>query len=470
MDNLGFVGVGLGVGNGFERISRCSGVDEKVVNGFVGSTRRCRVRVDAVGGRRSIFSEGEWEDEVNYEEGGVIPWSANVPNKERAGEVERIEPVEEVIDEEGFVLREIDYELNGIDFRDEFRCKRNVEWWDAPMKKTMREIRDMNLIEVMIEIRDMRLPKTGTHPLFRVWRREKNFQTVVVYTHVENFSMEERETVKDYTIQELNIPEDHIFFEDLRNCKKYRTKLLRPACAKIKELMLQNGFPVKQQVKKALVVGVPNVGKSSFIYIVSKELTKKKKKKKLYHAPVVADHAGETIRTKSYWFNEKPNLMLIDTPGLFPPASSIKRDLESPYKLAAAKSCNLPHIAREFDFMQVEVADYILFKLNEAKKFYYVERYGLKQPTDRIHRVLNHMDGNTDKQNALKFVDDFNAGYLGALCFDDLSVEEVHWEEEEEQYELKPFVDRRQQPQQDLFKKEKKPQSLILKSDFWRNL
>lgn len=262
-----------------------------------------------------------------------------------------------------------------------------------------------------------------------------------------------------------------MFFEDLRNCKKYRTKLLRPAISKIKELILLSGFPEKGQVKKALVVGVPNVGKSSFIYIVSKELTKKKKKKKLYHAPVVADHAGETIRTKSYWFSEKPNIMLIDTPGLFPPASAVKRDPEMPYKLAATLSCNLPEIARDFDFMQVEVADYILFRLNREKKFYYVARYGLKAPTDRINRVLNHMDGNTDKQNALQFVADFNNGYLGTVCFDDLVVDDKDWQEEENRYELKPFEERKPRTPTDTQRRAKKAEpKIVFKSDFWRDI
>lgn len=169
-----------------------------------------------------LFGDDEWEDEVDVVEGGRVPYSARIPNRDRGylGNEDlvstntrgkkREEVEEEENDEETITLVDVDYDLTGIEFRDKFKTVRKVEWWDAPMKKTMQEIRDMNLIEVMIELRDMRLPRTGTHPLFRVWRRTKNFLSVVIYTHTENFSQQDMEDVRNYTMNELSIPGDQV--------------------------------------------------------------------------------------------------------------------------------------------------------------------------------------------------------------------------------------------------------------------
>eukprot|EP00580_Thalassiosira_gravida_P015671 CAMPEP_0201664424 /NCGR_PEP_ID=MMETSP0494-20130426/5893_1 /ASSEMBLY_ACC=CAM_ASM_000839 /TAXON_ID=420259 /ORGANISM="Thalassiosira gravida, Strain GMp14c1" /LENGTH=321 /DNA_ID=CAMNT_0048143189 /DNA_START=52 /DNA_END=1014 /DNA_ORIENTATION=+ len=107
-------------------------------------------------------------------------------------------------------------------------------------------------------------------------------------------------------------------------------KALRP----VKELLLGAKMIVGQATKtpKILVCGLPNAGKSSFIYPLTKHRTMTIKKKKDYHLPKINKTAGWTLGTKSHAFeikilkdsknggkhHKKETVSLTDTPGMRP--------------------------------------------------------------------------------------------------------------------------------------------------------
>ena len=84
--------------------------------------------------------------------------------------------------------------------------------------------------------------------------------------------------------------------------------------------------------RQILVTGLPNVGKSSLIVALTRELTIERRKKGAYHLPRIEDAAGVTLGSKQHCFHEKPNMFVIDTPGLLPPEDSFK-DRELYWKL-----------------------------------------------------------------------------------------------------------------------------------------
>jgi len=140
------------------------------------------------------------------------------------------------------------------------------------------------------------------------------------------------------------------------------------------------------------------------------------KKKGLYHAPTIANRAGETKNIKIHWFNEKPVMMFVDTPGLFPPRHWVERDIENYYKLGICGKIN-PSDLRD----PMEVAEYLLFRLNHARCFEYVSVLKLKQPTDDVKEFVNATRTPSDRGGLQVLLRYFLAGQFGTVVLDDLN-------------------------------------------------
>ncbi|NXY80488.1 MTG1 GTPase, partial [Glareola pratincola] len=174
-----------------------------------------------------------------------------------------------------------------------------------------------------------------------------------------------------------------------------------------------------------LVIGVPNVGKSSLINSLRRLHLKKGK------ATAVGGEPGVTkaVLTKIQ-VCEKPLMYLVDTPGVLPPRLG---DVEMGMKLALCGAIR-DHLVGE-DIM----ADYLLYALNKQQQFGYVQRYGLAEACDAIEPVLRHVAlarGRTQKVKVLtgtgnvnvttldypaaayEFLRDFRAGRLGRVTLD----------------------------------------------------
>ncbi|NXO21544.1 MTG1 GTPase, partial [Cisticola juncidis] len=171
-----------------------------------------------------------------------------------------------------------------------------------------------------------------------------------------------------------------------------------------------------------LVIGVPNVGKSSLINSLRRLHLKKGK------ATAVGGEPGITKAVLSrIQVCEQPLMYLVDTPGVLPPRLG---DVETGMKLTLCGAIH-DHLVGE-DVM----ADYLLFTLNKQQQFGYVQRYGLGQPCDHIEALLKHValsQGRTQRVKVLtgtgnvnmmmlnypaaayEFLRDFRAGRLGRV-------------------------------------------------------
>ncbi|KAM6329667.1 mitochondrial ribosome-associated GTPase 1 [Podargus strigoides] len=174
-----------------------------------------------------------------------------------------------------------------------------------------------------------------------------------------------------------------------------------------------------------LVIGVPNVGKSSLINSLRRLHLKKGKATAVGGEPGITKAVLTRIQVC-----EKPLMYLVDTPGVLPPKLA---DVEMGMKLALCGAIR-DHLVGQ-DIM----ADYLLYTLNKQQKFRYVQRYGLAEACDDIEPVLRHValaQGRTQKVKVLtgtgnvnvtmlnysaaayKFLRDFRAGHLGRVTLD----------------------------------------------------
>ncbi|XP_075573764.1 mitochondrial ribosome-associated GTPase 1 isoform X1 [Pelecanus crispus] len=174
-----------------------------------------------------------------------------------------------------------------------------------------------------------------------------------------------------------------------------------------------------------LVIGVPNVGKSSLINSLRRLHLKKGKATAVGGEPGITKAVLTRIQVC-----EQPLMYLVDTPGVLPPKLG---DVETGMKLALCGAIR-DHLVGE-DIM----ADYLLYTLNKRQQFGYVRHYGLAKACDNIEPVLKHValaQGRTQKVKVLtgtgnvnvtmlnysaaayKFLQDFRAGHLGRVTLD----------------------------------------------------
>ncbi|XP_042674843.1 mitochondrial ribosome-associated GTPase 1 isoform X3 [Centrocercus urophasianus] len=174
-----------------------------------------------------------------------------------------------------------------------------------------------------------------------------------------------------------------------------------------------------------MVIGVPNVGKSSLINSLRRLHLKKGRATAVGGEPGVTKAVLTRIQVC-----ETPLMYLVDTPGVLPPKLA---DVETGMKLALCGAIR-DHLVGE-DIM----ADYLLYVLNQQQQFGYMERYGLPEASDNIRHVLKYVAvtlGKTQKVKVLtgtgnvnimmlnysaaayEFLRAFRAGRLGRLTLD----------------------------------------------------
>ncbi|KAF4755140.1 Mitochondrial GTPase, partial [Perkinsus olseni] len=216
------------------------------------------------------------------------------------------------------------------------------------------------------------------------------------------------------------------------------TSVLKKGVVKIKEFMLSEREIRFQSLGiYGLLVGLPNTGKSTTMNAL-KRLALLASKTRYDSRGMMAGVSraqarvtmspGTTELIRAYQLSHNPTLYLVDTPGV-----TFHKDKSNPernLKLAAVGTFP-DHI-----FGELYIADYILWRLNNARLFQYVSVCGLSGgPTNDIRSVCREiafqltndpcrdsgaMDVLSGARTFLKF---YRNGLLGRYCLDALPSE-----------------------------------------------
>jgi ribosome biogenesis GTPase A len=177
----------------------------------------------------------------------------------------------------------------------------NIQWFPGHMAKAKREISQMmKLVDLVIELKDARIPYSSTNPMINEIIGSK--PRLILLNKAE---MADKKITKDW----INYYKDNnIIALDIDSITGYNIKNIIPY-AKIvlaDEFKKREARGIKKTSIRAMILGIPNVGKSTLI----NKLAKRK-------AVNVGDKPGVT-KTQS-WIKISPELDLLDTPGILWP-------------------------------------------------------------------------------------------------------------------------------------------------------
>ncbi len=176
----------------------------------------------------------------------------------------------------------------------------NIQWYPGHMKKALNVIKDnLQLIDVIVEILDARIPAASSNPSFEELFRNKERIIILNKSDIADEKLTD-EWIAHF--KEKNTPA--IAFSAKNGKKSKVIKAIEKVSVKVNKKLTQKGR--KTRPVRVMVIGVPNSGKSSFInMIVGRNITR------------TANKPGVT-RGKQ-WIKINDKIELFDTPGILWP-------------------------------------------------------------------------------------------------------------------------------------------------------
>ena len=285
----------------------------------------------------------------------------------------------------------------------------NINWYPGHMAKTKRQItEDMKLVDVVIELLDARIPVSSQNP--DISRLVNNKKRIVILNKADLADPVETKKWIEYfkTKNIVALEVDSNQGKGINQVNQTIEKLMA------EELRIQNERGRIRKTIRVMIVGIPNVGKSSFINRISKKTTM-----------VVGNRPGVTKQKQ--WIRIGSQIELLDTPGvLWPKFESEEVGLNLAYTGSI----------KDEVIDKVEVAYYLLKFLdkNYSKNLY--EKYKISQEeisniTDNPQYTLELMNligrkrgalvsgGNVDEEKVANIIlDDFRKGKIGNITLE----------------------------------------------------
>ncbi|ESO82212.1 hypothetical protein LOTGIDRAFT_204918 [Lottia gigantea] len=312
-------------------------------------------------------------------------------------------------------------------FRTKFEATSDevLRWFPGHMFKSMERIQAvLKDIDCVIEVHDAKIPFSGRNPRFRDFINLRPHILLLNKYDLADINVRRKELIEN-KLKTQGV--DTIFYTDLRTYEKspiLKDHILPTA------IELTNSRPRYQRQGNPeyniLVIGVPNVGKSTFINAIRWSHIKTKGR-----ATQVGAVAGITRSLlNKIMVHNNPVTYVFDTPGILTPSIP---NVDAGMKLAICRCIPDKIVGPE------NMSDYLLFWLNSHQRFDYVDFYGLKEPIDNVYdflaeiAIINNKINKSRNQEtsnehimvpnfewaANKFLKDFRNGRLGQYFLDD---------------------------------------------------
>ncbi|WP_252228606.1 ribosome biogenesis GTPase YlqF [Caldicoprobacter algeriensis] len=278
----------------------------------------------------------------------------------------------------------------------------HIHWYPGHMSKAKRVIQEsIKLVDLVIEVRDARVPRSSTNPEFVALCKNKQRLILLNKKDLADPTMTQR-WVDFFKSQGMWV--EAVNCLDMNDINKLRKSIIQFAEERRRIVYQQKGI---YKPTRAMVVGIPNVGKSTVINGLAKSAKAR-----------VGDKPGVT-RGKQ-WIRVHPYVEFLDTPGLLWPRAE---DQTAMLHLAYIGSISDDVID------MVEVAVSFIDTLRGLYPQAIQKRYGINDIESMdgysvleaicLNQKWIRAGGNPDvDRGARQLLQDYRSGRLGALTLE----------------------------------------------------
>ena len=289
----------------------------------------------------------------------------------------------------------------------------NIIWFPGHMAKTRRQIgEDLKLVDIVVELLDARIPVSSQNPDLK--RILKNKMVIKVLNKSDLADEKETKKWKEYFAKQgiqaviVNSNIGQGIEETIRKIEEIMKEKL--------EILSEKGRTGRKI--RAMIVGIPNVGKSSFINRIAQK-----------NSAEVGNKPGVT--KSKQWIRINDKVELLDTPGVLWPKfeneevalnlsftgtikDAILAQTEIAYQLLRYLLHNyIENVCERYNFKKEELEE-ILLQDNEEN----INVYEIMQKIGKKRGALIS-GGNIDDEKTAKIIlDDFRNGKLGNITLE----------------------------------------------------
>lgn len=289
--------------------------------------------------------------------------------------------------------------------------KMNINWYPGHMLKTKKEIiEDIKLIDVVIEILDARIPVSSKNPDMQ--KIIANKKRIVILNKSD--LAEEKETNRWVEYYRKNGIKAIIADSNLGKGIKETLKQIENIMEEDMQKAASKGR-IKKNIR-IMILGIPNVGKSSFINRLCNKKT-----------TIVGNRPGVTKQKQ--WVRIANNIELLDTPGVLWPKFEDEK---------VALNLSYTGSIKDEVLQTVEIAFNLLAYLYKNYKSNLIERYKLTgndidkiksdNENEKMYNLMNLIGkkrgaivsgGNVDEEKTASIIlNDFRSGKLGRITLE----------------------------------------------------
>lgn len=280
----------------------------------------------------------------------------------------------------------------------------NINWFPGHIAKAINELKaKLNLVDVVVELKDARVPLSSSYSELNKIIGSKPRLVILNKADLVDIFMVKK--FVDYFKNNLNTNVLTTSSHNHSDVKAIVQAILNLAKPQIDKLVTRGLNPRPARV---MIIGMPNVGKSSFI----NKLVKKAKTK-------TGAKAGVTRQLS--WVRINPKLDLLDTPGIIPVKLTNQLDA---VKLASVNGVS--ENAYSHEFVASELLKILFYKYpNELLNFYKLPDDVTGVELEMIAKSRNLLMKNANpniERAAFMVLNDFRNAKIGKFTLDDLPI------------------------------------------------
>lgn len=299
-----------------------------------------------------------------------------------------------------------------VNNKEENFSKMNINWYPGHMAKTKKQImEDLKLIDIVVEIVDSRIPISSQNPDIKEIIKDKK-RLIVLNKSDLSCEQENKKWISYFEKNEIPA----VLVDSVTG------KGIQDSLQKIVEIYDEEKYQNKGRIGKSvrvMIVGIPNVGKSSFINRIAKRNTAQ-----------VGNKPGVTRQKQ--WIRVSEQIELLDTPGvLWPKLNNEKVALNLAY-IGTIKEDILSTLDIGYELLKLLQNDYLAnlkerYKLQE-NEINSVLQNGNLEENEKIIELMNLIGkkrgaiisgGEIDLERVATIIlEDFRSGKLGRITLE----------------------------------------------------